>query len=143
MSEFVINGTVKASPDTVFDVYLDHRGYENLMSVIRKAELEREGDPAPNGLGAIRKLHLIGATVREEVTQYERPAKYSYRMLSGLPLEEFKATVTFTPSEEGTAVAYHVAVVGSLRALPVKFPSEEAIRIFMRDAASEAERIAH
>jgi uncharacterized protein YndB with AHSA1/START domain len=142
MSEFVIDGTVKASPETVFDVYLDHRGYENLVSVIRKAELEREGDPAPNGLGAIRKLHLIGATVREEVTEYERPTKYSYRMLSGAPLDEFKATVTFTPTEEGTAVAYRVSVVGSVGILPVKFPSEEALRLFMRDAASEAERIA-
>ena len=139
MSEFTIEAAVSAKPATVFDVYLDHRGYAKLLGLIRTAELEREGEPPPNGLGAIRKLHLIGATVREEVTDYERPARYSYRMLSGLPLDQFEATVGFAPTEEGTSVSYHVTVVGAVKALPVKWPSEEAIRVFMKSAAEEAE----
>jgi uncharacterized protein YndB with AHSA1/START domain len=141
MAEFVIEDTVKAKPETVFDVYTNHRGYANFINLIRTAELEREGEPAPNGLGAIRKLRLVGATVREEVTEYERPGRYSYRMLSGLPLDQFDATVTFQPAEEGTLVSYGVTVVGSVRGLPVKYPSEGAIRGFMRNAADEAERV--
>jgi hypothetical protein len=141
MSEFVVEATVGARPETVFDVYTDHRNYARLVKLIRRAELELEGEPPPNGLGATRKLHLVGATVREEVTEYERPGRYSYKMLSGLPLDQFDATVTFTPVDEGTSVSYRVAVTGSLRALPVKWPSEEAIRLFMRKAAEAAERI--
>ncbi|HET7870093.1 MAG TPA: SRPBCC family protein [Actinomycetota bacterium] len=139
MSEFTIEDTVKAKPETVFDVYLDHRGYADLLKLIRTAELEQEGEPPPNGLGAIRKLHLVGATVREEMTEYERPDRYSYRMLSGLPLDQFDATVSFTPTDEGTSVSYHVKVVGAVKALPVKWPSEEAIRMFMKSAAEKAE----
>jgi len=140
MGEFVLEDTVKATPENVFDVYLDHRGYAALIGAIRTAELEREGEPAPNGLGAIRRLHMPGATVREEVTEYDRPHRYSYKMLSGAPFDEFKATVTFTPIEQGTAVVYAVSMVGSSRALPVKFPSEEVIRLFMKKAAAQAEK---
>jgi uncharacterized protein YndB with AHSA1/START domain len=140
MSQFVLEDAVKATPATVFDVYTDHRAYADLIGPIRTAELEQEGKPAPNGTGAIRKLHMPGATVREQVTEYDRPNSYSYKMLSGLPLREFKATVTFTPTEQGTAVAYDVTVTGSIGALPVKFPSQETIRLFMKKAAARAER---
>lgn len=142
MAEFVIEDTVKAQPETVFDVYTDHRGYAELVTLIRTAELEREGNPAPNGVGAIRRLHLIGSTVREEVTEYERPTRYSYRMLSGAPFDRFEATVTFQARNDlETAVSYRVIVTGATRALPVKYPSEGAIRLFMRSAARAAERV--
>jgi uncharacterized protein YndB with AHSA1/START domain len=141
MSEFVVESTVKARPETVFDVYTNHCGYANLVGLIRTAELEREGKPPPNGLGAIRKLHLVGATMREEVTEYERPTSYSYRMLSGAPLDEYTSRVTFAPTDAGTGVAYHVSVTPSVRALPVEFPTKEFVRMFMRKADAEAERI--
>lgn len=140
VTQFVLEDTVKAPLETVFDVYTDHRGYADLVGLIRTAELEREGDPAPNGAGAIRKLHTPGTTVREQVTEYDRPNSYSYKMLSGMPLNEFKATVTFKPTKNGTAVAYDVSVTGSMEALPVKFPSQETIRRFMKKAAAQAEQ---
>ncbi len=139
MPEFAIESTVSATPDTVFGVYTDHRRYADLAKLIRRAELEREGDPPPNGLGAIRKLHLPGVSVREQVTEFERPRCYSYRMLSGLPLDEYTAAVTFTPIERSTKVGYRVSVVGSIRGLPVKYPTEEFVRVFMRAADAEAE----
>ena len=140
MVEFVLKDTVNARPETVFDVYLDHRAYAGLMKVILSAELEQQGEPAPNGLGAIRKLHLPGMAVREQVTEYDRPHHYSYRVLSGLPVDEYHATVTFTPTEQGTAVTYAVSVVPSSRLLPVRFPTEEGLRRLMRLAGAQAER---
>lgn len=140
MAEFAIKGTVRARPETVFDVYTDHRGYAKLIAPISAAELEREGEPAPNGIGAIRVLRMRGATVREEVTGFDRPGRYSYRMLSGAPLDRFEATVTFEPHDGDTAVTYRVALVASSRPIPAKYPAEGAIRLFMRNAAKEAER---
>jgi hypothetical protein len=61
-------------------------------------------------------------------------------MLSGLPVD-FEATVTFTPTKGGTSVAYRVSVTGSIKALPVKWPTEEVIGMFMNRAAAEAERV--
>ncbi|WP_373294451.1 SRPBCC family protein [Streptomyces albiflavescens] len=52
-------------------------------------------------MGAIRALHLPGARVREEVTEYHRPARSAYRMLSGAPLRHFTASVTFTAVGQG------------------------------------------
>ena len=61
---------VAAPPETVFDVLTDHRGYAKITP-LRKAELEREGEPAPNGVGAIRELSAVGPPLREEVLAYE------------------------------------------------------------------------
>jgi uncharacterized protein YndB with AHSA1/START domain len=49
-----------APPQTVFDVLTDHRGYAE-YTPLRRVELEREGDPPPNGVGAIRVLHAVWA----------------------------------------------------------------------------------
>ncbi|WP_330342847.1 SRPBCC family protein [Streptomyces sp. NBC_00557] len=80
--------------------------------------MEREGDPAPNGVGAVRRLRLPGATVREQVTEYHRPGHYAYRMLSGAPLRHYTATVSFTPvAERRTEVVYTVDVEPRVRLL--------------------------
>ena len=144
MTEFVIRKTVAAKPETVFDVFTDHRGYAQLVGLIRSSELEREGEPAPNGVGAIRVLHMPGATVCEQVTEYERPDHYSYKMLSGVPLHDYVSTVTFTPTEQGgTAVAYSVSADP---AVPVgKRVVDDVVKrfvhTFMEKAAAQAERI--
>jgi hypothetical protein len=131
---------VNAEPETAFDVYTDHRRYADLLTMIRSVTLEREGDPPPNGSGAIRRIHLTGATVREQITQHDHAARYSYRMLSDAPLDKFEATVEFAPAENGTSVTYFVTAVSSIKGLPVKWPSEEAIRMFMHAAAEAAEQ---
>ena len=110
MSEFEVHRTAAAQPESVFDVFTDHRGYAGLVGLIKSSELEQEGEPAPNGLGAIRVIRLPGATVREQVTEFDRPTQYSYRMLSGAPIRNFVATVTFSPNDKGgTDVAYLVS----------------------------------
>jgi uncharacterized protein YndB with AHSA1/START domain len=142
MTEFVVRAVVAAKPETVFDVFTDHRGYARLVGLIRSSELEREGDPAPNGAGAIRKLHLPGATVREQMTEYTRPERYSYTMLSGAPVRDYLSTVTFTPTRQGTAVAYSVTEIPSIAIIgPV---IDQVVRLLIRTitrkAAAQAER---
>ena len=63
-----------------------------------------------------------------------------YRLLSGLPLDRMEATVTFAPSDQGTAVSYEVSVEGPVGALPVNHPTRELINAFVRGATAEAER---
>lgn len=97
--------TVAAPPETVFEVVADHRGMASFTR-FRKVELEREGDPAPNGLGAIRVLHLAGPPVREEVITYDPPRRFAYRMLSGAPVKDHVGTIELTPAGEGTRMSY-------------------------------------
>ena len=109
MASFTYERQVAAPPETVFDVLTDHRRYPEITP-LRKAELEREGEPAPNGLGAIRVLSapLPGPPMREEVIAYERPRRFSYTILSGLPFRDHVGTVELTPSGDGTKVVYAV-----------------------------------
>lgn len=44
MTQVVVEDTVRASREAVFDGNTDHSGYENLNDRIRTAGLEQEGD---------------------------------------------------------------------------------------------------
>jgi uncharacterized protein YndB with AHSA1/START domain len=65
------------------------------------AELEREGDPAPDGVGAIRRFGFPMYASREQVVAFEPPTHLGYTMLKGLPLREYRSDVTLTPSGDG------------------------------------------
>jgi uncharacterized protein YndB with AHSA1/START domain len=113
MASFTFAREVAAPPEVVFDVLTDHRGYAQITPM-RKVELEREGDPAPNGVGAIRVLHSVGPPLREEVISYQPPSRFSYRLLSGAPMRDHVGTVALEPAGAGTKVTYAVRLTPTL-----------------------------
>lgn len=141
MASFRYVRQVDAPPETVFDVLTDHRRYNEITSV-RKAELEREGDPAPNGLGAIRVLTVAGPPMREEVIAYERPSRFSYKLLSGLPFRDHVGTVELTPLDQGTQVIYavHTTPTVPLGGFVAMAVLKQAIKSLLSGVAKESER---
>lgn len=141
MASFTFQRQVAAPPETVFAVLTDHRGYTKITP-LRKAELEREGEPAPNGVGAIRKLSAVGPPLREEVLAYEPATRFSYTLLSGLPVRDHVGTVELTPEAGGTKVVYAVRttptvpVVGGAVVAGVKF----GVGQLLSGIAKESER---
>jgi uncharacterized protein YndB with AHSA1/START domain len=107
MASFTYERQVAAPPETVFAVLTDHRRYAEITP-LRKSVLEREGEPAPDGVGAIRKLSAVGPPLREEVLAYEPSTRFSYKLLSGLPVRDHVGTVELSPSGDGTRVVYAV-----------------------------------
>lgn len=107
MASFTIRRSVAAPPEVVFDILTNHRAYVE-FTPLRRVELEREGTPAPNGVGAIRSLHGIGPPIREEVVEYEAPERFSYKLLSGLPVRDHVGLVSLDPSDRGTLMTYTV-----------------------------------
>src|SRR3954471_8791776 len=107
MASFTYVRQVGAPPEIVFDVLTDHRRYPEITQ-LRRAELEREGKPEPDGVGAIRVLSLAGPPMREEVIAYERPYRFSYTILSGLPVRDPVGTVELSPADSGTKVVYAI-----------------------------------
>jgi carbon monoxide dehydrogenase subunit G len=105
MASFTLVREVDAPPDVVFDVLTDHRRYADITPV-RKSALEREGEPAPNGVGAIRVLSTVGPPLREEVIAFEPSTRFSYKMLSGAPVRDHVGTVLLEPVGAGTKVTY-------------------------------------
>jgi uncharacterized protein YndB with AHSA1/START domain len=141
VASFTLVREVDAPPEAVFDVLTDHRRYAEITR-LRRSTLEREGEPAPDGVGAIRVLTAVGPPIREEVVSYERPSRFSYKVLSGLPVRDQLGTVSLEPSGDGTRVTY------ALKAIPtvpfagkvVMLVLERAITELLNGAASEAER---
>lgn len=141
MASFRYVRRVAAPPEVVFDVLTDHRRYAEMTS-LRKAELEREGEPAPNGLGAIRVLTLVGPPMREEVIAYERPSRFSYKVLSGLPVRDHVGTVELTPLDQGTQVIYavHTTPTVPIGGFAVVAGVKQGIKTLLNGVAEESER---
>jgi uncharacterized protein YndB with AHSA1/START domain len=141
MASFTFVRQVAAPPETVFDVLTDHRGYADITPM-RKAELEREGEPAPNGVGAIRALHSVGPPLREEVVSYERPSRFSYKVVSGIPVRDHLGTVLLTPEGSGTRVTYAVKTTPTLPLVggAVVAATKLAIKQLLSGITTESER---
>jgi uncharacterized protein YndB with AHSA1/START domain len=141
MASFTYVRQVAAPPEIVFDVLTDHRRYtEN--TPLRRAELEREGEPEPNGVGAIRVLGVAGPPMREEVLAYERPRRFSYTLLSGLPVRDHVGTVELEPKDGGTEVTYAVKTTPTIPLAGPVFRAvlKKAIRDLIGGVAKESER---
>jgi uncharacterized protein YndB with AHSA1/START domain len=141
LASFTLVREVKAPPETVFEVLTDHRRYAEITR-LRRSELEREGEPPPNGVGAIRVLTAVGPPIREEVVAFEPPTRFSYKVLSGLPVRDHLGTVSLEPSELGTRVTYAlkstptVPFAGKLVMLAIK----RGVTELLDGAVAEAER---
>jgi len=107
MATFTLSATVAAPVETVFEVLTDHRGYSRITP-LRSSTLEHEGSPDPNGTGAIRVLALAGPPIREEVTVFERPHRFAYRALSGVPAKEHTGTVNLSSRGAETMLTWRV-----------------------------------
>jgi len=141
MASFRYVRQVAAPPEIVFDVLTDHRRYDEI-TLLRKAELEREGEPEPNGLGAIRVLTVAGPPMREEVIAYEPPYRFAYKILSGLPVRDHVGTVEMQPADGGTEITYAVKTTPTL---PLGGPVfmlflRKAIRDLIGGVSKESER---
>ena len=85
MIEFTLARTTTAPIETVFDTLTDHRAIANYVWAVRRSTLDREGTPAPNGVGAVRRLEAVGPAIVEEIIEYQRPKGYAYKLVSGAP----------------------------------------------------------
>jgi uncharacterized protein YndB with AHSA1/START domain len=143
MAGFTLERKISAPPEVVFDVLTNHRGYAEITPV-RKVELEREGDPAPDGVGAIRVIRSIGPPLREEIVSYERPTRFSYTVLSGAPMRDHIGNVDLYPSDGGTRIVYavHMTPTVPLVGGAVVFAIKQAVSRLLVGVSKESERLA-
>lgn len=107
MSEILIQAEIPATPEAVWAVFTDHRGWERWAGV-REVVLRHEGDPPPNGVGASRVIRASGIAVEEEVVAFEPPKRMVYRLIAGIPVRDHEAEVRFEPTQAGTLVVWRV-----------------------------------
>ena len=108
MTEFTLTRTTTASIETVFDALTDHRAIADYVWAVRRSTLDREGTPAPNGVGAVRRIEALGPAIVEEIIEYQRPTGYAYKMISGAPVRDHVGTVALREVGTGTEVSWHL-----------------------------------
>jgi uncharacterized protein YndB with AHSA1/START domain len=108
MTEFTLTRTTTAPIETVFDALTDHRAIADYVWAVRRSTLDREGTPAPNGVGAVRRLEALGPAIVEEIIEYQRPTGYAYKMVSGAPVRDHVGTVALREVGTGTEVSWHL-----------------------------------
>jgi uncharacterized protein YndB with AHSA1/START domain len=104
MRSIHVTRTIPAAPEAVFDRLTDHANYERFRG-IHASRLLREGEPAPNGVGALREIKVRPLTFHEEITAYERPTRLDYLIVKlNIPFEHHGGSITLIPEGEGTHV---------------------------------------
>lgn len=91
----------------------------------------------PNGVGAVRALHLVGPPTREVVVEFEPPHRLRYRLLSRLPFRDYIGEITIEP--EGTGSRLSTNLRFRARILGTQFFGPIAIRLATRAAAHVSE----
>jgi len=112
----------------------------------RETRLEREGNPPPDGLGAVRVLvseqrGLSGRPVvsREEVVTNDPPQRLEYSLLSGLPLRDYRGTIELADAPGGgTDITWSSRFDGRLPLTGGLF--RRALQKFTQDAAERLAR---
>ena len=95
-----------ASPDAVYSLLAEGATWPT-WSGIDSFELEQPGDDGGESLNAIRAFHTGRTISRERLVELVPGRRLSYALLTGLPLNEYRADVDLTPSEGGTAIRWH------------------------------------
>lgn len=100
---FEINRVSTAGPDVLFRL----ESHGPLWStwarpLVWQASWEREGTPAPAGVGAVRRLGLWPLLVRERTTEYEPDRRHVYTFAGPpRPARNYRAEVLCTPNATG------------------------------------------
>lgn len=98
----------RARPETVFALLADGATWPR-WSPIESFELERPGDPPPEGVGAIRVFRRGRTTGRDEIRALVPDRRLEYVSLSGLPVRDYRAEVELHDDGEGTVIHWHAS----------------------------------
>jgi uncharacterized protein YndB with AHSA1/START domain len=102
MVKLHVERTIAASPGRVFDWLADPANLTAAPLALRAGFAKGSSGP---GVGALRELTGLGMWFREEITAYDAPRSYSYRIIRSFPAFDHEGgTLTFSPSGDGTHV---------------------------------------
>ncbi|MGV0794578.1 SRPBCC family protein [Mycolicibacterium sp. XJ1819] len=97
-----VERTIGASPDLVFHWLADPANLTSGPLVLRAGWAKTSPGV---GVGAVREVTAVGVWFREEITAYDPPRSYSYRIVRSLPsFDHDGGAITVTPTAGGTHV---------------------------------------
>ena len=106
-ASYEVSARSSAAPERVFALLADGAGWSAWAGpMIVRSWWEREGEPAPGGVGAIRRLGLGALSSREEIVGYDAPHHLAYTWLTGFPVRDYRADVRLEPDGTGTRIVW-------------------------------------
>lgn len=97
-----------AAPNAVFALLADGATWPH-WSPIESFQLERPGDPPPEGPGAIRVFRRGRTVGRDRVVDAAPAERFVYESLSGLPARDYLAEVELTAVVGGTDITWQAS----------------------------------
>jgi hypothetical protein len=118
--------------DAVFRLLADGATWPK-WAPIESFELERVGDPPPEGVGAIRVFRRGRTTGRDEIVEVVPGRRLGYVSLSGLPIRDYRATVDIEDAEDGAIIRWRSSFFPKLPGTGLLF--ERGIAKFLQQCA--------
>ncbi|QIS04347.1 SRPBCC family protein [Nocardia brasiliensis] len=104
MIRATVERIIPAPPEVVFAAVADRENHHRIVPGVRGRVL-REGFTQRQGLGTLHRIGLFGRVgVVEQVVEFDAPNRFTYRLVSGVPLENHFGEFEFDPVQEGTLV---------------------------------------
>jgi uncharacterized protein YndB with AHSA1/START domain len=103
--------TAKASPETVWALVSDATRYPS-WGPWSDGHYESAGAESPHGVGAVQVLRsaqrFMGrhTTSVEKILEFEEGRRLAYTVIRGIPVRNYRAEVSITPSSEGTRIRW-------------------------------------
>jgi len=95
-----------ADASTIYAMLLDRPTWPS-WSALESFTHEKDGVDGPNSLHAIGTFTTRKTKSREEIVELIPDRRLSYSLLSGLPLQNYRADIDVTPTSSGTDIRWH------------------------------------
>jgi hypothetical protein len=96
-----------APPERLFAAVADATKWKDWGGLMMStSEWEREGTPAPGGVGAIRRVGRWPQFSREQIIEYDAPHHLAYTLLSGVPVRDYRSDVVVEADGTGSRIVW-------------------------------------
>ncbi len=100
-----VEARTSAPVEEVWPLLAEARRWKE-WSFLTRTDLEREGVPEPDGVGAVRRFSRMGIGSREEVLAWDPPNHLAYTIVSGFPVRNYRADITLESEGSGTRIEW-------------------------------------
>lgn len=101
-----VSARTAADPATVFGFVADGASWP-AWSPLGSFALEREGESGGESVGAIRVFRTGRTTNRERIVASVPDERFSYVLVSGLAIRNYRADIELQPDGDGTMIRWH------------------------------------
>jgi hypothetical protein len=139
--EFGASARSNARAEAIWPLIGEARRWKE-WSWMTRTYLLREGDPPPDGVGALRRFGLGPGGSSEEVIVWDPPRHLGYIAVRGLPVRHYQADVRLDDDGTGTTVTWSCSVEPLLpgTGAALRFGLQRMVRGFARSLCRYADQ---